>query len=171
MSRFLAATAGLIAVLFTAPGCAHYRLGTGASPAFRSIYVEPVANRTFVAQSQAILATRLREGFLRDGRVQPVNSAAGADTTLSVVITDYRREVATAREDDSGLARKFNVTLTAACSLRDNRTGKAVWENRPFTAVREVFTDSGQLQSEYEALPWLADTLVTRILRAALDTW
>jgi hypothetical protein len=171
MARILTATAGLIAVLLAAPGCANYQLGTGSAPSFRSIYVEPVANHTLVPQSQAILSTRLREMFLRDARVRPVNSPAGADATLTVVITDYRREIATVREGDTGLARKFNVTMAATCTLRDNRSGQNVWEGRPVTAIREIFTDSGQLQSEYQVLPLLAEVLASRILHATLDTW
>ena len=171
MSRLLIATVALGGVMLAAAGCTHYQLGTGKAPAFRSIYLEPVANRTLVPQSQAILSTRLREAFLRDTRVQLLNSAAAADTSLTIAISDYRRDIAAAREGDTGLARKFNLTLTATCTLRDNRAGKNIWEKRPFSAVREIFTDSGQLQSEYEVVPLLADLLAAQILHATLDTW
>jgi hypothetical protein len=154
-----------------ATGCANYRLGTGATPLFRTLYVEPVANKTLLPQSQALLSTRVRESFARDARVQLVNSAGAADASLVIVINDYHRDVAAVREGDTGLARKFNVTLGATCTLRDNRTGKAIFENRPISAVREVFTDSGQLQSEYQTLPLLADALAAKVVHTALDTW
>jgi hypothetical protein len=38
-------------------------------------------------------------------------------------------------------------------------------------AVREVFTDSGQLQSEFQTLPLLADALATKVVHTALDVW
>lgn len=152
-------------------GCSHYQLGSGQGRAFRTLYVEPVANKTMVPQSQALLSTRLREAFARDGRVQLVNTAADADATLTVVLNDYRRDVAAVREDDTGLARKFNVTLGASCTLRDNRAGRALFENRPISAVREVFTDSGLLQSEYQTLPLLAEALSAKVIHAALDVW
>ena len=161
----------LIGVTLLATGCANYRLGTGATPLFRTLYVEPVANRTLLPQSQALLSTRVRESFARDARVQLVNSAGAADASLVIVINDYHRDVAAVREGDTGLARKFNVTLGATCTLRDNRTGKAIFENRPISAVREVFTDSGQLQSEYQTLPLLADALAAKVVHTALDTW
>ncbi|MGH7959229.1 MAG: LPS assembly lipoprotein LptE, partial [Opitutaceae bacterium] len=135
------------------------------------LYVEPVANKTLVPQSQPLLSTRLRETFARDARVQLTNSAAGADATLVVVINDYHRDIAAVREGDTGLARKFNITLGATCSLRDNRTGQPIFEDRPVTAVREVFTDSGQQQSEYQALPLLAEALATKVVHIALDVW
>jgi hypothetical protein len=158
-------------LLLVMTGCSHYQLGTGSTPAFRTLYVEPVANKTLVPQSQPLVSTRLRESFARDARIQLRNSADDADATLVVVINDYRRDIAAVREDDTGLARKFNVTLGATCTLRDNRTGRTVFENRPVTAVREVFTDRGQLQSEFQTLPLLADVLANKVVHAALDVW
>jgi hypothetical protein len=152
-------------------GCAHYQLGTGSTPSFRTLYVEPVANKTLLPQSQPLVTTRLRETFARDPRVQLTHSASGADATLVVVLNDYHREIAAVREGDTGLARKFNVTLGATCTLRDNRTGQPIFENRPVTAVREVFTDAGQLQGEYQALPLLAEALATKVAHVALDVW
>jgi hypothetical protein len=161
---------GCILALVSIPGCAHYQLGTGGAPAFRTLYVEPVASRTLLPQSRALLSTQLRETFLRDGRVTLVNSAAEAEATLTVVINDFHRDVVTAREDDTGRARKFNETLGALCTLRD-RTGKVLFENRPITAVREVFTDGGQLQAEYQVLPLLADAFAGKVVHSALDAW
>lgn len=160
-----------VAALFTGAGCAHYRLGTGSEVSFRTLYVEPVANRTLLAQSQPIVSTRLREAFARDGRVRLANSAGAADASLTIIITQYGREIAAVREGDTGLARKFNVTLGVTCTLRDTRTGKVLFENRPILAVREVFTDSGQLQAEYQTLPLLAEALATKVVHAALDVW
>ncbi len=161
---------GLSAVLGLA-ACGHYQLGTGTTPSFRTLYVEPVANKTLLPQARALLSTQVREAFLRDSRVSLVNSPAGADATLTVVINDYHRNVATGREDDTGLARKFNLTLGASCTLRDNRAQRNIFENRIVAAQREAFTDGGQLQSEYQALPLLAETLAKKLVHLSLDTW
>jgi hypothetical protein len=152
-------------------GCSHYQLGTGGKLSFATLYVEPVANKTMLPQAQAILSTHLREAFLRDGRVTLVNSPQGADATLKVVLTDYRREVATVREDDTGLARKFKLTLSARCTLRDNRTDKILFADRPVNTHRDAFTDGGQLHSEYQTLPLLAESLTDKVVHAALDVW
>ena len=169
--RLLPSAFILVFAVMATVGCANYQLGTGATPSFRTLYVEPVANKTMLPQSQPLLSTQLRESFARDARVAFANSAAGADATLSVVINDYHRDIAAVREGDTGLARKFNLTLGATCTLRDNRSGKTIFENRPVSAVREVFTDSGQLQSEYQTLPLLADALAAKVVHAALDVW
>ena len=109
--------------------------------------------------------------FARDPRVTLVNSPDAADATLAVTITSYRRDVLTVREGDTGLARKFNLTLATLCTLRSRRESKVLFENRPVEVQRESFTDSGQLQSEYQTLPLLAESLATKVAHAVLDVW
>jgi hypothetical protein len=170
---------GLGLVLLGAVGCSHYQLGTDAKLTFTTLYVEPVANKTMVPQAQASLSARLRERLIRDGRVTLVNSPQSADATLTVVITNYGREVATVREGDTGLARKFTLAFGANCTLRDNRSGKVLFANRPVKTHRDAFTGDeragvfvgDQLQSEFQTLPLLTESLADRIAHAVLDVW
>ncbi len=169
MPRVLTAATAILALAVAGAGCSNYRLGTGSRPAFASLRVEPVVNRTSLPQAEALVSARLREAFIRDGRV-PLGSAESA-ALLAVTLSDFRREVAAVREGDTGLARKFNLTLTATANLRDTATGRLIWDQRTFTVTREAFTDGGQLQSEYQALPLLAEALAQRVSQAALDSW
>jgi hypothetical protein len=163
-------------------GCAHYHLGTGSGPGFGTIFIPPTKNKTTIAQSQATLTTLLRETFIKDGRVTVVDDASEADTTLTITLTNYRRDNAANREDDNGLARKFTLRLSATMSLRDNRSGKMLFENRTVEVQREAFVDNGlgsvpfgesndQLQSEYNTYPLLAQLLATKATHAVLDVW
>lgn len=152
-------------------GCAHYHLGTDAKLSFTTLYVEPVANKTLLPQAQAILSTQIREALDRDGRVTLVNSPTEADATLSVVIRDYHREIRDVREDDTGLARKFALVLRTECTLHDNRAGKDLFAARSVTVTRDAFTDSGQLQAEYQTLPLLAEALADKVAHTVLDVW
>lgn len=160
----------LTAVVGLLAGCSHYQLGTGAAPSFHTLYVEPVANKTMLPQARAIISTSLREAFARDGRVVLVGSPAEADAILTVTLVDYHRDVAAVREGDTGLARKFDLTLGADCTLRE-RDGTTLFENRRVYAQREAFTDAGQLQSEYQTVPLLAEVLANKITHTALDVW
>jgi hypothetical protein len=170
-------TARLRLLLFALPllaglaGCGHYRLGTDAELPFNSIFIEPVVVKALIPQSRALFTTQLRDTFIQDGRVALANTSETADTILQVVVRTYQREVATARPDDTGLARKFTVTLTADATLRDRRNGKALFEQRPLVVKRELFTDSGQLQAEYQLLPLLAADLAAKASHAVLDVW
>jgi outer membrane lipopolysaccharide assembly protein LptE/RlpB len=151
--------------------CAHYQLGPDGKLAFTTLYIEPVENKALLPQASALVGTQLREALLRDSRVTLVNDPAQADAILHVTLTNYSRAQTAARSDDTGLARKFQLTLLAVCTLRDNHTNKVLFENRPVNAVKEAYTDSGQLQSEYNTLPLLAASLADSIAHAVLDVW
>ena len=170
----------LAALAVLCAGCSHYRLGTEGRLAFASLYVEPIENRSHVPQAQAVVGEQIRDALERDGRVTLVNSPAGADATLKVVLTAYKREVAAVREQDTGLAGKLTLTLGATCTLTDNRSGRPYFSGRSVDATREAFTDNGlpgsslvgdQLQSEYNTLPFLAQSLADNVARAVLDVW
>jgi hypothetical protein len=155
-------------------------LGTGGKLAFTTLYVEPVRNKVLLPQAQAVVSSEVREAFIRDGRVEIVDSPEAADAVLTVVITDYHREMIATREADIGLASKFAVTLGATCSLRDNRSGRDLFKDRVISAERDAYTDNGQpastltgdqLQAEYNLLPLLGESLADKVTHAVLDTW
>lgn len=152
-------------------GCSHYRLGTAGQPAFATLHVEPVVVTALIPQSKALFTTQVRETFIRDGRVALVNSPEAADATLLITVRHYDREVATVRPGDTGLARKFTVRLEADATLYDRRTAKNLFIQRPITVKRELFTDSGQVQAEYQLLPLLAADLADKARHAVLDVW
>lgn len=175
----------LLAALILLAGCSHYRLGTQSKPDFSTLYIAPIENRAGVAQGIPVISTQLREAFLRDGRVRIVNSPEAADATVHVTLVRLHRTVATVLPDDTGRARKFDLTLDAVCTLRDRRKGTAYFEDRPISAYRQTFAGdappppseprvpyvSNQLQAEYNVLPLLATTLADRVTHAVLDVW
>jgi hypothetical protein len=177
MRPFLAALILILAALpFT--GCSHYRLGTEGRLTFTRLYLAPVQNDAVLPQAAALFSSQLREAFLRDSRLVLVNSPEEAEATLTVSLGTLDRRVATVRPDDTGLARKFELALTALCTLRDTRTGAALFEARPVEAMRQVFTtptptvrESDQLQAEYNVMPHLAKSLADRVAHTVLDVW
>lgn len=175
--RFLLPLCTLLG-LFLSTGCSHYRLGTTGKLSFHSLYIPPVENKAQMAQAVAVVTTQIREAFLRDGRVSLVNSAAEADATLAISLVSYARDTATARPDDTGLARKFNLNLTALCTLRNTTDNTVLFENRVIVVEQQIFAtatpqqaDSDQLQAEYQSLPQLAAKLADKVTHAALDVW
>lgn len=151
-------------------GCAHYQLGSSGKVSFSTLYVAPVESQALLPQAREIISTQLREAFARDGRIQIVNSADSADATLHVTLRDYRRDVASVLENDTGLARKFILTLDVACTLSP-KNGADLFTDRIISVQRDAFTDGGQLQSEFQTVPLLAEALSTKIVRSVLDVW
>ena len=79
--------------------------------------------------------------------------------------------MAVASSVDTGLARKFALNLRAACTLTDNRTGKPLFTNHEIRVTKDAYTDSGQLQAEYQTLPLLAGELAGKVAHTVLDVW
>jgi len=152
-------------------GCASYKLGTGTMPKFATLFIAPVTTETLIPQAREIVTTQVREAFIKDGRVTLVDSPADADAVLRISLTGYDRTVAVARQDDTGLARRFDVTLRASATLTDQRSQQALFAKRPLAATRGVFTDSGLVPAEYQGLPLLAEQLASETIHAVLDTW
>lgn len=167
----LAFLATLAACTLGLAACANYHLGTGAEPRFSTLHVSVVRNETLAPQVVALVTTQVREAFIKDGRVRLVDSADEADATLSLVLEDYHRDATVARADDTGLARRFDVTLQARATLHDRRAQRDIFTRQALKATRGVFTDSGQIPSEYHAAPLLAELLAERALHAVLDNW
>ena len=161
----------VLGVVIAFAGCANYQLGTGKAPKFSTLFIAPITSEALIPQAQALVTTQIREAFSRDGRVTLVNSAQAADAVLQVTLTSYDRIVSVARSDDTGLARRFDVSLRASATLTDQRTQQVLFAKRPLTAKRGVFTDSGLVPSEYQALPLLAELIASEAVHAALDTW
>ena len=84
---YVAASAALILMLFS--GCASYHLGAPSEPAFKTVFVPPVRNDSFMAQSRAIVTTAVREAFARDGRVSLARNPGEAERVVEVHLTDY----------------------------------------------------------------------------------
>lgn len=152
-------------------GCAGYQLGTGTQPKFTTLFIAPVTTEALIPQARELVTTQLREAFLKDGRVKLVASPAEAEAVLRVSLTGYDRTVAVSRQDDTGLARRFDLSLRAQATLTDQRTRQTLFAQRPLTAKRGVFTDSGLVPSEYQALSLLAEQLAGEATHAVLDTW
>lgn len=161
----------LLAILGLATACSNYQLGAGAPVKFSSLYVAPVKSDALIPQARVLVATQVREALLRDGRVTLADSPEHADAVLTIVLSSYDRKVVVSRPDDTGLARRFEVTLLAHATLVDNRTKQPYFTQRPLEAKRGVFTDSGLIPAEYEGLPLLAETLAGEAVHAVLDTW
>lgn len=156
--------------LIAGSGCSHYQLGTDAKLAFSSLYIAPAESKTLLPQARALITTQVREAFERDGRVTLVNSPESADATLHLTLRDYHREMASVLENDTGLARKFTLTLNVAATLTQ-RNGQNLFTDRIVRVQRDAFTDLGQLQSEYQTLPLLAEALAKKVVHTVLDVW
>jgi hypothetical protein len=123
-------------------------------------------------QSRAAVTTAIREAFSRDGRVALAASPEAAERILEVRLIDFSREMTSAQRDDTALARKYALTLTAEVRLVDPSQPDAPPATAWQVAVSvDSFTDSGQQQSEFQAVPLLAGSLAREIVHRVMDRW
>ena len=167
----LGAALCLLSSVLWLTSCAGYQLGAGSGPKFATLFVAPVKTEALVPQARVELTTRIREAFIRDGRVRLTASPAEADAVLEVVVSGYHRDAAVTRPDDTGLARRFDVTLQARASLLNNRAKDAYFTDRVLESKRGAFTDSGLVPAETQLLPILGESLANEAVHAVLDTW
>ncbi|WP_404422849.1 LPS assembly lipoprotein LptE [Nibricoccus sp. IMCC34717] len=167
----------LAAAALALTGCGSYQLGTGTEPAFRSLYVAPVTNDAGIPQAAALFSRELREAFLRDGRVSLASTAEAADAVLEISLQSYERQATSALPQDTRLARKFDLELTARATLRAHG-GKEIFRDRELNATRQVYTTatstgeiSRQQQAEFNTQPLLARRLAEEAVHIVLDTW
>ena len=167
----LAVALGLVLVVFLS-GCANYQLGTGtASFEFQSIYVAPVSNESSAPQIVGPVSRAVRNQFVADGRLSLSPTPDSADLAIDIVLTSYLRDFTAVLPNDTALARKFEITLVAKCTLHDQRLGKVLFTDREIRVTRQIFVDDGQNPAEFQVIPQLADQLADRIAHAVLDVW
>jgi outer membrane lipopolysaccharide assembly protein LptE/RlpB len=161
----------LAAVTSMLAGCAGYQLGETAPLPFRTLHVAAPVNASLAPQAAALLGSAVIREIDEAGRavIAPEDSA---DAVLLITLTRLDREISADRADDTGLARKWRLTLTAECTLKDNRAGGAAYfERRPVSAFDEIYTDSGQVTTEYQNMPVLVGRLAEAIGREVLSVW
>jgi len=161
--------AGVLLSLMSS-GCGRYQLGRHVEPPFRSIYVKPVSNASFAPQAQAILTLQLREDFLHDGLVQVAHEGE-ADAILEITLRNFDRQTAATRQDDTEIAEKIRLELSASCTLVDRRTGKVYFKDRPVSAIADTFPDDRSQQAQYQSMPVLTRNLARRISYEVLQVW
>lgn len=150
-------------------GCAHYQAGDGSTIPFSSIQINPVINQSLAPQANQVLNHDLREAFIQSGKLTLVGS--GADTELTVTITHYGRETIATNSRDTGLARKYTLSLTASCELRSSGEATPYFSERELTVETEIFLDSGQTRAETHAIPLLSKKLANAISNEVLQVW
>lgn len=163
-------------------GCKSYQFGNPTELPFKSIYIQPATNESFAPQAQALLSSQIREAFIRDGRAKLVTSEEDADAVLLVNLTEYGRQAAARRREDTALARDFDLTLTAEVSLFNQNKGDYYFQERELSERSNAYADNPYadpgalqtqdfLQAEYQAMPRLTRDLARKIADEVLSPW
>ncbi len=154
-------------------GCSRYAFGPIGEPPFRTLYVEAVVNESLAPQAASLASMTLREAFLRDGRVKLVDSPDGAEATLSIRLTNYRRQAASFRSDDTARANAFQITLDGEVNLSENGAGgKTLFQGRTVRGVAHLVWDDPTTSPDgRQPMAAAINDLSRETVSLALDSW
>ncbi len=159
----------LLAVSLLGSSCSHYQLGDTTEIPFTTLVVAPIKNHATIPQLNQVLNHDLRQAFIKSGKTQLTNESG--DAQLNVTVTRLLRDVAATQSSDTGLARKYTLTLQTVCELVNNTTDTPYFSGRKIEVSLDVFLDSGQTEAETNAIPLLSKKLSEKIADQVLQVW
>jgi len=161
----------LLPLLFLC-GCGSYHLGNPglANLSFKTLYIKPVINKTFVPQAQALLSEQLIRFFQQSG-IDVTQSEESADATLIVVMDKYFYRIFSSKSTDTTLASSFVVVLQANCSLIDNKSCCPLFENTKIASTFNAEANDSVQRVLYQDMPILTQKLANQIRNLVTGTW
>lgn len=158
--------------LFFLGSCSCYKFGAPGQAAlpFCTLYVAPIANKTFIPQAQALLWEQVIR-FLQQSGIDITQCEEFADATLSIELNKYIQNAFTTRSSDTTLASSFVVILEANCTLIDNKSCEPYFvNNKIITTINAEANDSVQ-RVLYQDMPVLTEKLANKIRNLVVGAW
>jgi len=170
MKRFLLAP--LILAFLALAGCGYALVGKGSNipDDVRSVYLQPLQNRTPRQQVEQELTQAIAQELVTRQRFAVVGNAAEATAEITGAVTGFG--VTPVTFDNTGRATEYEISITAQIAFKRTGTeGKVLWksdnytfrENYPVEASQSAYIDleNGAIQ---KASKRFAETLVTSLL-------
>ena len=170
MKRLLPAALLLISAALA--GCGYALVGKGSNipDDVRSVYLQPLQNRTPRQQVEQELTQAIAQELVTRQRFAVVGNAAEATAEITGAVTGFG--VTPVTFDNTGRATEYEISITAQIAFKRTGTeGKVLWksdnytfrENYPVEATQAAYIDleNGAIQ---KASKRFAETLVTSLL-------
>lgn len=170
MKRFL--LAALLLALLSIMGCGYALVGKGSNipDDVKSVYLQPLQNRTPRQQVEQELTTAIAQELVTRQRFAVVGSEAEATAEITGAVTGFG--VTPVTFDNTGRATQYEISITAQIAFKRTGTeGKVLWKSDNYT-FRENYaveaTEAAYFDRENEAIERaskrFAETLVTSLL-------
>ncbi|MDQ8179309.1 LptE family protein [Pelagicoccus sp. SDUM812005] len=161
---------GAIASLFLG-ACASYQMGTSVELPYRSVSVAPPSNHSTLPQLEGPLNAALRQALQSSSELK-LSTSDSADAILEVSVLEIRRDIAAVSASDVGRGRKFELSVDLELSLKKgDGSGQYFFKSRPLTLTQDIYTDSGLIDAEHQAVPEISRQIAARISESLVDLW
>ena len=152
-------------------GCASYHLGEPAALPYSSVAVSPPRNLSTLPQLEGPLNAALRQAIQQSGQLS-LATGSSSDATLELTVLDARRKIAAVTSEDVGRGRKFELIVELELTLKQpGENGRAFIDSRKFSVTRDIFSDSGQINAEHQAIPEISSQIAERVAELLVDLW
>ena len=156
----------LLAVSFLA-GCG-YTTRSALPPFLKTINIATFENQTYEYQIESILANKIANEFIIDGRLQVVN-VGEADTQLTGTILEYCREPLV--YDNNEEVTQYKIQVFAGAALRDLEDGSIIWEGSRISGEDIYFVTGNLANTEEQARLGAFQDLAGNIVDQVIEGW
>jgi len=144
--------------------CWYYSTSDSLPPYLKSIYIEPVTNKTAQYNLEESMTNQITNAFIENGRLKVVNNREEADLLLQIEIIGYDDEPYTVSKDEEVSQYLLEITVNADCkNLKENTT---LWGQNNFSQ-KEPYNhevDESGLEAQSKTIKKLSEEIVSRIL-------
>ncbi|MBC2607664.1 LPS assembly lipoprotein LptE [Pelagicoccus albus] len=159
------------AIVALLSGCASYQLGTPSPLPYETIAVAPPLNKTTLPQIEGPLNAALRQSLQRSSSVK-LSTGSAADGILSLTLLEVKRSIAAVTSDDVGRGRKFQLEIQVELSVSNENDPSAPYlPSRVFAISQDIFTDDGQVEAEYQAIPEISRKIAEKTTELVTELW
>jgi outer membrane lipopolysaccharide assembly protein LptE/RlpB len=172
MKKRLYLGALLLAPTLSLLGCGYALVGKGSNipEDVKSVYLQPLVNRTTRQQVEQELTAAIAQEMVTRQRFAVVGSEGEANAEITGAVTAFGATPVTF--DNTGRATEYEISITASITFKRTGTeGKVLWksdrytfrENYPVEATEAAYFDR-ENQAIEKASQRFAETLVTSLL-------
>ncbi|HXU29732.1 MAG TPA: LPS assembly lipoprotein LptE [Thermoanaerobaculia bacterium] len=172
MKRRLLLSASLAALLLALSGCGYALVGRGSTipEDVRSVYLQPLANRTQRSQVEQALTRAIADELVTRQRFAVVGSETEANAEILGAVTGFG--VTPVTFDTEGRATEYEISITAQVTFKRVGTeGAVLWKSDRYTFRENYPVDPSSTeyfdredQAIETASKRFAETLVTNLL-------
>ncbi|MDR2200822.1 MAG: LPS assembly lipoprotein LptE [Puniceicoccales bacterium] len=135
----------------------------------RSIYVEPVRNRSLCPKASGMLTAQLTKKIQRSAalKLMPKDEA---QTCLQIEIIEFSQKGSTFDSKDTSTILSFDLRVKAECTLMD-KEGRYLWERRLVEEALDLGKERNFHTLRDQAIAQLMERLARKIGALLINIW
>ncbi len=131
-------------------GCGYTPVALGPGIGVKTLFIEPLDNRTAEPFLESLLTNSLIERFGRDSRLTLVKHRKDAEAILNGTISSYNRKAISYNRTDD--IREYRSTMRINATLRRVTDGKILWKDSVSWTEESMNNEDRSVQADNETI-------------------